>query len=80
VTEQDHYSQTVGLLTATFEILGVLGPSLAGILAVWLGSRQIFFIDAASFVIAGILILLLPTNKMQGKRNLQKSRVAHGRR
>lgn len=29
-------------------------------MAVWFGARQIFFMDAASFVIAGILILTLP--------------------
>jgi NRE family putative nickel resistance protein-like MFS transporter len=46
-------------------ILGVLGPGLAGILAVWFGAREIFFIDAGSFVIAAVLILILPANKLQ---------------
>lgn len=67
VTDHDHYRQAVGLSTATFQILGVLGPGLAGILAVWFGAREIFFIDAASFIIAGILILMLSADKMQGK-------------
>ncbi|RFZ83101.1 MFS transporter [Mucilaginibacter terrenus] len=65
VVDHAHYRQAVGLSTATFQILGVLGPGLAGILAVWFGARQIFFIDAASFVLAAVLILLLPTNKLQ---------------
>lgn len=65
VTDKPHYRQAVGLSTATFQILGVLGPGLAGILAVWFGARQIFFIDAASFIIAAILILMLPAAKMQ---------------
>lgn len=65
VVEHDNYRQAVGLSTATFQILGVLGPGLAGILAVWFGARQIFFIDAASFIVAAILILLLPAGKMQ---------------
>src|ERR1700712_2658950 len=65
VVDHTHYRQAVGLSTATFQILGVLGPGLAGILAVWFGARQIFFIDAVSFVIAAILILLLPAAKMQ---------------
>jgi len=65
VVDHEHYRQAVGLLTATFQILGVLGPGLAGILAVWFGARQIFFIDAVSFVIAAILILMLPASKMQ---------------
>jgi len=65
VVDRAHYRQAVGLSTATFQILGVLGPGLAGILAVWFGPRQIFFIDAASFIIAAILILMLPAGKMQ---------------
>ena len=55
-----YYRQAIGLSTATFQLLGVLGPGLAGILAVWLGVRDIFLVDAASFIIAGILILGLP--------------------
>jgi NRE family putative nickel resistance protein-like MFS transporter len=43
----------------------VLGPGLAGILAVWFGAREIFFIDAGSFVLAAVLILMLPANKLQ---------------
>lgn len=65
VVDHEHYRQAVGLSTATFQILGVLGPGLAGILAVWFGAREVFFIDTGSFVIAAILILLLPANKMQ---------------
>jgi NRE family putative nickel resistance protein-like MFS transporter len=60
IVDKEHYREAVGLSTATFQLLGVLGPGLAGILAVWLGAREIFFVDAASFVIAGLLILALP--------------------
>jgi NRE family putative nickel resistance protein-like MFS transporter len=67
VVDKAHYRQAVGLSTATFQILGVLGPGLAGILAVWFGAREIFFIDAGSFIIAGILILMLPADKLQKK-------------
>jgi hypothetical protein len=38
-----------------------------GIMAVWFGTRQIFFVDAASFVIAGILILTLPGSLMRSQ-------------
>lgn len=65
VVNHDHYRQAVGLSTATFQILGVIGPGLAGVLAVWFGARQIFFIDAGSFVLAAVLILMLPGAKLQ---------------
>ncbi|WP_394772589.1 hypothetical protein [Mucilaginibacter sp.] len=61
MVDHSDYRQAVGLSTATFQIPGVLGPGLAGILAVWFGARQIFFIDAGSFVLAAILILMLPS-------------------
>lgn len=38
----------------------MLGPGLAGILAIWLVAREIFFVDAVSFILAGILIVTLP--------------------
>ena len=60
VVDKHYYRQAIGLSTATFQLLGVLGPGLAGILAVWFGARDIFFVDAISFILAGILILLLP--------------------
>jgi MFS transporter, NRE family, putaive nickel resistance protein len=65
VIDKAHYRQAVGLSTATFQILGVLGPGLAGILAVWFGAREIFFIDAGTFVIAAVLIIILRGNKLQ---------------
>jgi NRE family putative nickel resistance protein-like MFS transporter len=65
VVNKDIYRQAVGLSTATNQLFGVLGPGLAGIMAVWFGARQIFFVDAASFVIAGILILTLPGSLMR---------------
>ncbi|WP_138994296.1 MFS transporter [Larkinella sp. C7] len=60
VVDKAYYREAIGLSTATFQLLGVLGPGLAGILAVWLGARDIFLVDAVTFVLAGILILGLP--------------------
>ena len=65
VIEGKYFREAVGLSTATFQLLGVLGPALAGIIAVWLGARQIFFLDGISFVVAGILILSIPSGKLQ---------------
>jgi NRE family putative nickel resistance protein-like MFS transporter len=43
IVPKKYYREAIGLSTATFQLLGVLGPGLAGILAVWLGAREIFF-------------------------------------
>jgi NRE family putative nickel resistance protein-like MFS transporter len=67
VPEQD-YRPAVGLSAATFQLLGVLGPGVAGIFAAWIGPREIFLGDAASFLIAGVLLLSLPSNLGSAKK------------
>lgn len=65
IIEGKYFREAVGLSTATFQLLGILGPALAGIVAVWLGARQIFFLDAISFIVAAILILSIPKKELQ---------------
>ena len=60
VTGEDEYGQAIALSGATYELLGVLGPGIAGGVAVLIGARSIFFLDAATFLISGLLILTLP--------------------
>ena len=65
VIEEKYYREAVGLSTATHQLLGILGPALAGIVAVWLGAREIFFVDAVSFIVAAVLILTIPKHELQ---------------
>lgn len=60
VVSQEEYRAAVGLSNATFQVLGILGPGAAGVFSGWLGVREIFLLDAISFVIAGVLISSLP--------------------
>ena len=48
------------LSSATTELLGIVGPGLAGILVAWLGTRTLFALDAVSFFLSGLLILTSP--------------------
>ena len=61
IKKQENYSSGIALSNATNQLLGVLGPGLAGGVAAWLGAREIFFVDAASFIIAAVFILTLPS-------------------
>ena len=61
IQDKNDYSKGIALSNATYQILGILGPGLAGAIAAWLGAREIFFIDAASFIIAAVFILSLPS-------------------
>lgn len=60
VTGQQDYPQAIALSSATFQLLGVLGPGIAGAIAAFVGARQVFFLDALTFLIAAILIVTLP--------------------
>jgi MFS transporter, NRE family, putaive nickel resistance protein len=60
VVGKDEYPQALALSSATYELLGVLGPGIAGGVAVLIGARQIFFLDALSFLVAALLIFSLP--------------------
>ncbi|MBW4552626.1 MAG: MFS transporter [Aphanocapsa sp. GSE-SYN-MK-11-07L] len=60
VTSKADYPQAIALSSATGQLLGVLGPGMAGGLAAWVGIRQIFLLDALSFWIAALLIITLP--------------------
>ncbi len=60
VTGHEDYSQAIALSSTTFQLLGVLGPGIAGAIAAFVGARQVFFLDALTFLIAAILIVTLP--------------------
>jgi NRE family putative nickel resistance protein-like MFS transporter len=60
VTTAGEMPQALSLSSATNELLGVLGPGIAAGVAAFLGARDIFFIDAATFLISGVLIFTLP--------------------
>ena len=62
VTGDDDYRQAIALSSATYQILGVFGPGIAGVLALFIGARELFFWDGLSFAIAAILIGTLPGN------------------
>jgi len=60
VTGQVEYPQAIALSSATYQLLGVLGPGLAGSVAAFVGARQVFFLDALSFLVAAVLLFTLP--------------------
>jgi NRE family putative nickel resistance protein-like MFS transporter len=67
IKDEDSYSSGIALSNATNQLLGVLGPGLAGGVAAWLGARQIFFVDAATFIIAAVVIVSLPSLLIERK-------------
>jgi len=60
VTGVNDYPQAIALSSATYQLLGVLGPGIAGSIVALVGARQVFFLDGLSFAIAAVLIFTLP--------------------
>jgi MFS transporter, NRE family, putaive nickel resistance protein len=75
VTTQETRSQAIALSSATYQLLGVLGPGLAGSIAAFIGTRSVFFLDGMTFLVAALLIMTLPgqlmVNQNQSSRNIR---------
>ncbi|HLN19735.1 MAG TPA: MFS transporter [Bacteroidales bacterium] len=69
VEGKEHYGNAIALSNATWQLLGILGPGLAGILAVAWGARQIFLADAFTFIISIILVSFIPISKIGNTEN-----------
>jgi MFS transporter, NRE family, putaive nickel resistance protein len=64
VTTPAERSRSIALSSATYQLLGVLGPGLAGGIASVVGTRQVFVLDGITFFIAAILVVTLPGQLM----------------
>ena len=71
ISKKENYGNAIALSNATWQLLGILGPGLAGILATVWGSRQIFFVDSFTFIISSFLVFFIPissVNKGVGRK------------
>jgi MFS transporter, NRE family, putaive nickel resistance protein len=77
VTTKETHSKAIALSSATYQLLGVLGPGLAGGVAAFMGTRSVFFLDGITFLAAAILILTLPgqlmVNQNQQPRTIRRT-------
>ena len=64
VTTAAECPKAISLSSATYQLLGVLGPGLAGGIAALVGTRQVFFLDGVTFLLAALLIATLPGRLM----------------
>ncbi len=77
VTTEAERPRAIALSSATYQLLGVLGPGLAGSIAAFVGTRQVFFLDGITFLIAAVLIVMLP-GKLMVNQNQKKIRTVSG--
>lgn len=76
VTGEENYPHAIALSSATYQFLGVLGPGLAGSIAAFVGTRQVFFLDGLTFLAATILLLTLP-GQLMVRQSQQSARTVH---
>lgn len=76
ISKKGEFANAIVLSNATWQLLGVLGPGLAGGMAALMGVREIFFFDAVSFVLAAVLILLIPgTLLVKGEHSIKSASI-----
>jgi MFS transporter, NRE family, putaive nickel resistance protein len=76
VTGKADYADAIALSGTTYQLLGVLGPGIAGGVAAWVGTRQIFFLDAITFLIAAVLVLMIPDRLTPANPSLNINRTS----
>jgi MFS transporter, NRE family, putaive nickel resistance protein len=60
VTTAAERPKAIALSSATYQLLGVIGPGIAGGIAAFVGTRQVFWLDGLTFLAAAILIATVP--------------------
>ena len=73
VKDKDLYPKAIALSSATYQFLGILGPGIAGGVVVFVSLKYIFWIDALTFLLSSICIILIPASLKvieQKKRSL----------
>ena len=66
VVPRDEYREANGFSMATFQLLSVFGPALAGVFALWFGAQQLFLISAVLMTIGIAVVLTIPGQELQG--------------
>ena len=60
--DKELYPQAISLSSATYQLLGILGPGIAGGITLFFSLKVIFWADALTFLLSGICILLIPAS------------------
>jgi len=69
--DEKMYGKAISLSASTYQLLGVLGPGIAGAMAAFIGLEQLFYLDSITFFVAAIIIFTLPGKLQVSSSHLQ---------
>jgi MFS transporter, NRE family, putaive nickel resistance protein len=70
--DKEMFAPGIALSNATYQLLGIMGPGIAGIAAAWLGTRQIFLADALTFILSALFVLTISRFKFSLAQDPEK--------
>lgn len=65
IVETENLTRANSLTQFTFSISGILGPALAGVILALIGTAEVMFLNALSFLVSAVAILLIFVKKEQ---------------
>ncbi len=78
IVSKNDYRIANGFSMATFQLLSVFGPAIAGVFAVWLGAKQLFLVSGVMLIIGIAIILSIPSNELQKGVTITKGNFREG--
>lgn len=68
---KEDFAPAITLSNATYQLLAIMGPGIAGIAAAVIGARQIFFLDSLTFLLSALFVLAI-SRQMFGLKKVEK--------
>ena len=78
IVPKEEYREANGISMATFQLLSVFGPALAGVFAVWLCAKQLFLVSGIMLLISIVIIISIPANELQKGIRITKASFRDG--
>ncbi len=73
--DKELYPKAISLSSATYQLLGIFGPGIAGIIVAFLSLKYVFWVDGITFLVSIICILLVPQSlKVREQNDSQKTK------
>jgi len=76
ILNKEKFGNAIALSNSTWQLLGMLGPGLAGVVAVFWGSRQIFLVDALTFIISSVFVFFIPFSFLKEERQSKHTSIS----